>query len=250
MRSRRDRYPSLPPPSPESDSSEEAERVITIRSRGTVGRPQTQVQPQTTSASDGWVKTRPSKQDEINAHPERIKEKLFDFERIPPEKYEKIEDGTYIRYIKYDKHNRPQLRLGGYLIKNGYPDYWVLKAGSKGRRPITWSVPLKGNPKEGIPANQYYSKKGLLHSREDRTRYGVEVYDALKSGRYMLVPTDVLEGLTGELLPGRSKTRRRRSPSRRIQMEDPSSEEEERVRIVARFRDDSDSRRTSSEGGW
>jgi hypothetical protein len=255
----------------DSESSEEVAKVITIRSRAGGGGDQrrSRRRQQQRRGDDeeeekpdynGWKKTRPSKQDEINAHPEQIKEKLFDFERVPEEKYETVEEGTFIRYIRYDKNNRPQLRLGGYMIKNGYPDYWVLKAGSRGRRPITWSVPLKGDPEKGIPANEYYTKKGLLHNREDRTRYALEVYDALKSGRYMLIPTQTLETLTGEMVPGRPSPRQRRRPRKntsRFELEDHSDEledeEEYHVPIRARFRDnsESDSRRTTSEDdGW
>ena len=238
------------------ESSDEEDRIITIRPRGGRGgrgnkRQQPRTDPVTPGTDEevetgsepagykGWVKTKPSKQDEINAHPEQIKQKLLQFERVPPEKYETVDTGTYIRYVRYDADQVPKLRLGGYLIKNGYPDYWILKAGSRGRRPITWSVPLKGNIEKGIPSNEYYTKRGILHNREDRTRYGLEVYDALKSGRYMLVETKTLEGLTGQLLPGRKSPTRRSTARSRFELEDAESEEDPAPRIRARFRDES-----------
>ena len=230
--------------------SNEEEKVITIRPRHTRGEGGRHRQQRYTSngrkSYKGWIKTAPSKQDEINTHPEQIKQKLLEYERIPPSKYDKIDTGTFIRYVRYDKNNRPQLRLGGYLIKNSAPDFWVLKADSRGRRLVTWSVPLKGNEKAG---NEYYMKRGILHSKEDRTRYGIEVYDALKSGRYMLVPTETLEAMTGQLLPGRAQPRRAAKTRARFELEDSSNsiDEEEHIRIRARFRDDNDTKNELSE---
>lgn len=254
---RRPRYSS----SEDEESAEEA-KVITLRTRRPVAgaAPARQTRQGEEDEEEpnygGWVKTAPSKQDQINARPDEIQEKLLNFERIPPEKYKDIEPGTFIRYVRYDRDNMPKLRLGGCMIRNGYPDYWVLKAGGRGRRPITWSVPLKGNPEKGIPSNEYYMKRGILHSRDDRTRYGLEVYEALKSGRYMLIESDRLQALTGELLPGKAEPRQRRPQQGRSRFvleeaeEEGTSEEEVREpRIRARFRDE---RQSSSEdgGGW
>jgi len=221
-----------------SEFEEDDNKVITIRPRNNRRNNQSSRQDK---AYGGWVKTKPSKQDQLN--PEQIKEKLFDYERISSDKYESMDTGTFIRYIRYDKNNRPRLRLGGYLIKNAAPDYWILKAGSKGRRPITWSVPLKGNTEKGIPANEYYVKKGILNNKDERMRYGLEVYEALKSGRYMLVPTDTLEMLTGQILPGRAEPKRKKRS--RYELEDHENDEEtddrERQHIKVRFQDESSS---------
>ena len=66
-------------------STDDDDKVIVIRPRNQRGQPPRQGQ----SRQDygGWVKTKPSKQDQLNAHPEQIKEKLFDYERISSEKY-------------------------------------------------------------------------------------------------------------------------------------------------------------------
>lgn len=236
------------------DDDEELLKVITIRARG--------IQQRRDDAKRGnndgkrgnndsndskWKKTEPSKQDLINAEPDMMKQKLLEFERISAAKYAEIDIGTFIRYIRYDKDSVPQLRLGGYLIKNSAPDYWVLKSGGRGRRPVTWSVPLRGssspvNP--AIPANEYYMKRGVFNSRDERTRYGVEVYEALESGKMMLIETGKLEALTGQLLPGRAEQRRKRATKFQLQETEESEEEDEvevkppQPRIRARFRDD------------
>ena len=151
---------------------------------------------------DGFVKTCASKQDDINSDPNQIQTLLADYEQILPSEYSKMENGTFIRYMKYDNKSKPQIRLGGYLIKNGAPAYWVLKAGSKGRRAITWSVPLT-KPQGATLPNVYYRKKGVLHGKEDKIRYGADVYECLESGRYTLIQTDVLENIVGHTVPGK-----------------------------------------------
>lgn len=143
-----------------------------------------------------WQKTQPSKQDLINKDINQIKNKLSDYQLIPQHKYESIEIGTYIRYVRF-VGNKPEIRLGGILIKNGYPNYWVLKNAKKGSS-IKWSVQLK--PKRNQFPNKYFAKKDSLNSREEKTKFGREVYDALKNGKYMLVPTKTLELLTSQVL--------------------------------------------------
>lgn len=233
-------------PESSEESSSEQRKVITLRSRTTLPPPHNQQQRRQEGQYGGWSKDGPSVQDRLNENPELISERLLDFERIPQEKYKDIETGTFIRYLSYrNASTEPKLRLGGYLIKNGYPDYWVLKSGGRGRRATTWSVPLKGNPQKGIPANEYFMRRGILHTRDERMRYGAEVYDALKSGRYMLIETDRLEGLTNELLPGRPSSRRR--PRRTFEMHNEEGEEsstEDMPKLRARFHDE---RSTSSE---
>lgn len=151
-----------------------------------------------------WVKNGRSKQDYINDNPEEIQKQLENFEQILPEEYPKMENGTFIRYITYAKDNRPQLRLGGFLIKNGAPDYWVLKTGKNNtKRYVSWSVPLTTPPGNKRP-NVYYRRKGVLYSKEEKIRFGASVFEALESGRYTMVETGKFEGILGHELPGRS----------------------------------------------
>ena len=187
---------------------------------------------------DGWVKEKPSKQDRISADPILLREELREYQLIKPEEYQRITPGTFVRYIRYDTQNNPKLRLGGYLIKNGYPDYWVLRSG-RGQKRVSWSVPLKGDVTRGRLANQYYRKQGVMP--DEKTKYGVEVFEALASGRYMLVPTEVLEELTGDDTLPRPRARRPQR-QRRIVLEGESeseSEERRQPKLRARFRDES-----------
>ena len=171
-------------------------KVITVRTRG--GRNASRSHNNSdTNEYQGWTKNEPSKQDKINQMSSKITEALENFERILPENYDKVEPGTFIRYIKYDeKSGKPQIRLGGYLIKNKAPTYWVLKTKTK-PRPITWSVQLKNL--KGTRPNEYFQKKGLL-PRDEKTRYALEVFDGLDSGQYKLIKTNMLETLVGEKL--------------------------------------------------
>ena len=214
--------------------TDDEDKIITFRTRGN---------PKIDNKSGyrGWVKTAESKQDRISANPEQVREKLTDFVLISVEEYPLVDTGTFIRYIRYSEKNEPKLRLGGYLIKNGAPEFWVLKSGGKGRKPVTWSVPLKGTAER--TASEYYCKKGIIHSKDERTRYGGEVYEALKSGRYMLVETDTLEGLLGQALPGKGSPKKKH---RTVRLEgkdnegDSSAEERQGPRIKVRFRNDED----------
>lgn len=218
------------------DDSEAEEDVIQV----SVRRHHTEDTKQMRNTrNEKWVKTKPSKQDRISADPVLVRHELRDYQLISPQEYTRITPGTYIRYIRYDQHNKPKLRLGGYLIKNGSPDYWVLRSG-RGKRRVSWSVPLKGDSLRGRLANQYYRKKGVFP--DEKVKYGTEVFEALASGRFMLIPTEVLEELTGDtLLKAEPKTQRHR----RIILEGATDSENEedneptRQKIVARFRDDS-----------
>lgn len=168
----------------EDDSSAE---VITLRIGAKTGRKPARKRR---SVKDGWVKTLPSKQDIISRDKDAIEDKLKDWERIPESEYADIDTGTFIRYLKHDpKTGKEMIRLGGYLIKNGAPDYWVLKSGKKGSRPITWSVPLKRHPRyPKVKPNKYFRKKGIIHHKEARFMYGAEVYHELMKGSCQLLP--------------------------------------------------------------
>lgn len=180
----------------------EDDEIITINARAKgPRRPRGSTGPKQSRQTNGdddtdWVKTEKSKQDEINSDPELVQQKLEDFEQILPEEYVKMQTGTFIRYLTFDDQQKPQLRLGGYLIKNAAPEYWVLKCGGKGKRQVTWSVPLQ--PRPDRPSNVYYRRKGVLHCKEDKIRYGAEMYECVASGRKILVDPNEIEKMSGQ----------------------------------------------------
>lgn len=147
-----------------------------------------------------YRKAAPSKQDIISRDPEQVDAKLANFERISEDQYADVETGTFIRYKKFSANGKTaQIRLGGYVIKNSAPDYWVLRSGSKGKQ-VTWSVPLKCVPSQSCKPNVYYKKAGLP-SKSERERNGAEALEALQSGRYRLIEVEKLNALTGEAPP-------------------------------------------------
>lgn len=180
------------------------ERCITILTgarrpdRQAEGRQQRKRQNKDRVSHDRYVKEGPSLQDKISANPSLMDAKLADYELILPEEYPKMENGTYIRYVKTERNGKRKLCLGGVLIKNNYPDYWVLKS-KGGRRSVTWSVQLK--PTRGCPANEYYRRKGVLYAKEDKIKYGAQVFDQVTSGKYCLVRTDYLANIAGHSIP-------------------------------------------------
>jgi hypothetical protein len=239
------------------------DEVITIRYKKSAP-PQNNEKLTKAQNGDGFVKTHASKQDDISSDPQQIKDFLSDFEQIKNEEYAKVEIGTFIRYIRYDpKTKKPQIRLGGYLIKNATPKYWVLKSGSKGKKAVSWSVPLI-TAKQGYIPNVYYRKKGLL-PKDDKLLYGAEVYESLESGRFKLVSVEEIEKMTGQPVPGKttvkqSSTRRPRltqlinddedeedritsnkkyvtTTRRPTRLENNDDSEESRIKLVARFKE-------------
>jgi hypothetical protein len=127
--------------------------------------------------------------------------KLHNFERIDEKAYSDIDTGTYIRYITFDKPTDPRrpgamkLRLGGVLVVNRAPDYWVLRSGSKGKSHITWSVPLKCDPKKSPQPNVYFKRKGMPLKSEKQQHSG-EALTILTSGKYKLVPIETINECT------------------------------------------------------
>ena len=210
----------------------EDDEIITINARAKgPRRPRGSTGPKQSRQTNGdddtdWVKTEKSKQDEINSDPELVQQKLEDFEQILPEEYVKMQTGTFIRYLTFDDQQKPQLRLGGYLIKNAAPEYWVLKCGGKGKRQVTWSVPLQ--PRPDRPSNVYYRRKGVLHCKEDKIRYGAEMYECVASGRKILVDPNEIEKMSGAKVPGCDEPRKSR-PKIQLQREDdiPSQREQQ-----------------------
>lgn len=180
---------------------------------------------------DGYVKTGKSKQDLANEKPETINAMLHNYKKIPPEKWSKIRSGTFIRYVGYDKDNTPRLRYGGLVAKNGHPVYLVLRSGKRGRKNVSWSVQLA--PKGKRPPD-LYMKANRIHTLDEKLRHGVEVYHALNSGKYMLIETETLEHLTGEILTP-AKKRRRRIKAEAVDDDAEAKTDTTRQKIKARF---------------
>jgi hypothetical protein len=140
---------------------------------------------------DEYQKTHPSLQDRISENVELFESKIENFDPIADKDYADISVGTFIRYITFDKHQQPKLRLGGYLVNNKAPQYWVLRSGSRGKKHITWSVNLQAKP-----ANIFFKRKGVPTKSEEQI-HAREAYEALSSGKYHLVPRETLQQLMG-----------------------------------------------------
>ena len=140
---------------------------------------------------DEYRKTHPSLQDRISEDVQLFESKIQNFDPIGDKDYADISVGTFIRYVTYDKHQQPKLRLGGFLVNNHAPQYWVLRSGSRGKKHITWSVNLQAKP-----ANIFFKRKGVPTKTEEEI-HAREAYEALSSGKYHLVPRETLHLLMG-----------------------------------------------------
>lgn len=174
-----------------SDEEDDDQKIITIglnklNSRGNGGRGAKGLRP-----IDEYQKTHPSLQDRISENVELFESKIENFDPIGDKDYADISVGTFIRYITFDKHRQPKLRLGGYLVNNKAPQYWVLRSGSRGKKHITWSVNLQAKP-----ANIFFKRKGVPTKSEEQI-HAREAYEALSSGKYHLVPRETLQQLMG-----------------------------------------------------
>ena len=85
-----------------------------------------------------YKKEKITKQDKISNNLEQIKKKLDGYEEIPDESLILIPTGIWIKYISDEN----KYRHGGMLIKNSYPQYFVLKNPTLNK---TWCVDLKKN---------------------------------------------------------------------------------------------------------
>ena len=132
---------------------------------------------------DGYKKQKggKTKQEIVSENPELLKKNFVGFERILPDEYESIMEGTFIRYLK----DRKLFRFGGYLDKNKYPDYWVLRNTNKEGRKVTWCVPLKGG-------KNIYCKRIKKDDDKPVAKSMKEVYQAISGGEYKLVRKDQL----------------------------------------------------------
>ena len=89
-----------------------------------------------TESVEGYQRPEITKQDLISASPELLQKHLKNYVEIHPDNYEDISPGTMIRYIL---RKEKKFRLGGSLIKNAAPEYFVLK---NPFNDVIWSVNL------------------------------------------------------------------------------------------------------------
>lgn len=146
---------------------------------------------------DTYTKTGPSAQDIISANSTLFAKKLENFDLIPEEHYSDIDLGTFIRYIIFDEDGVPKIRLGGFLVVNNAPDYFVLR--SAGLKRLTWSVNLKStHPLR--KANKLYMKKGTrrISQKPGDAIVAEKLLQAVLSGRYKLVETSLLSEMEND----------------------------------------------------
>ena len=127
---------------------------------------------------NGWVKTEPSKQDEISQDAKEFGSRFQGYIEIPPEAYATIQPDTWIRYMKYNPDSKfgYDYRSGGKVVRNKFPDFWALKpTHGNGKQ---WCVPLKGK-------NRYF-RKDMTQIKNVNAR-NAKLYDAVQAGTYMLL---------------------------------------------------------------
>tara|TARA_B100000768_G_C11175001_1_gene330416 strand:+ start:64 stop:462 length:399 start_codon:yes stop_codon:yes gene_type:complete len=116
---------------------------------------------------DNYVKPSETKQDILNSDKNLVIKDLNGFIKIDYEDCDELILGSRIKYI----NDEGEYRIGGTLIKNGFPNYIVLLSLYK---KLTWSVNLKKNTifmedirqtqKEKIEKNNLYKlyKAGMI----------------------------------------------------------------------------------------
>ena len=87
---------------------------------------------------DNYQKKGETLQDILNEDTEKVITALEGFVKIPHKYCDKLVLGSKIKYIS----DEGLFRIGGTLIKNGFPEYIVLLNGYK---KLTWSVNLRTN---------------------------------------------------------------------------------------------------------
>ena len=76
---------------------------------------------------DHYIRPIVTEQDKISMDTDVIYNKVKGFIKLPKENYGDVPYGVWIKYVSYEG----KYRNGGILIKNGAPDYFVLKNISK-----------------------------------------------------------------------------------------------------------------------
>lgn len=182
---------------------EDIDRVITINLRDGPKR----TTKKKKKKAEEYQREGPTTQDRLSANPLLMQDKLRHFEKIEPSQYADVEPGTFIRYLVHKairspngkaRHNT-KIRMGGYVIVNSYPDYWVLQSKGSTGKSVTWSVPLKA--RAGLIPNDYFRRKGVL-IKSEKMRRAEAAYDSIMRREVDLVEPQVLTRLrriAGEL---------------------------------------------------
>jgi hypothetical protein len=180
---------------------EEGDRVITISLREPRKKRTKKVQAKYQQPEG------PTTQDRLSANPLLMQDKLRHFEKIEPTQYVDVQPGTFIRYLVHKEIRSPdgkervntKIRMGGYILVNSFPDYWVLQAKGNSKKSVTWSVPLKA--RSGNLPNEYFRRKGLL-IKTDKMRYAEAAFDSIIRKEVKLVdPKELtrLRRIAGEI---------------------------------------------------
>jgi len=146
---------------------------------------------------NGWVKTEPSKQDEISTDAKEFGKRFEGYIEIKPEEYATIQPDTWIRYMKHNPNSKYgfDYRSGGKVVKNKFPEFWILKPTYGNGK--SWCVPLKGE-------NRYFRRNmdevKNIYSQKQR------LYNAVKDGDLMLMSKEEFKALKAKLdkLEGRT----------------------------------------------
>lgn len=143
------------------------------------------------NANGEWIKTEPTKQDEISANVEEFKKRFEGYVEITPDLYATIQPDNLIRYMKYNPNSRLgyDYRSGGIVVKNKYPDYWILKP-SFGHGGKSWCVPLQSR-------NRYFRKdpKAIKSTHVQKQN----LYQAVKDGKMVLMSREEFDEIQSKL---------------------------------------------------
>tara|TARA_Y100000816_G_C26067948_1_gene561386 strand:+ start:1016 stop:1369 length:354 start_codon:yes stop_codon:yes gene_type:complete len=97
-----------------------------------------------------------------------IKDKLKDFKKLTPDKWNTIETGDFLRYF-----SNGEFRSGGHVKLNSFPDYIVL---INYQNKATWCVQLKSATELIL----YVKTTKKIKSEKDKMK---KVYELYKQGK-------------------------------------------------------------------
>jgi hypothetical protein len=139
---------------------------------------------------NGWVKTEPSRQDEISEDAKEFGKRFEGYIEIKPEEYATIQPDTWIRYMKHNPDSKYgyDYRSGGKVVKNKFPDYWILKPTFGNGK--NWFVQLQSK-------NRYFRKVPIDYKSVNKRN--ANLYDAVQTGTYMLMTKQEYEDIQAKL---------------------------------------------------
>ena len=110
-----------------------------------------------------YIRPEITNQDRISSDIDAMYKRLKNYIPIPKENHKDVPVGKWIKYVSHEG----KYRCGGILIKNGAPDFYVLKSKS-----LTWSVDLCKNK----IFMEDYKKKRIEQLEKDK------LYNLFKNG--------------------------------------------------------------------